>query len=240
MKTLFIAHRGYAKKERENTVPAFRNAANDNYAYGIETDVHQTADGVLIISHDANVTRVSGGMDNTNLEEASYDVVSKIRLPGLDGIVRDDLYIPRLYEYIDICKAGKKKAVCELKQLFSLEKIEEIVNLFKEKQMLDDVIFISFIKENIVNVRKINKSLKIQLLLDKWSKEEIAFLLENRFDLDINFHSVDEKLVNLCHQHNIIVNCWTVNNKEDALRLANMGVDMITSDCLNAMILEEE
>lgn len=39
-----IAHRGVSGLERENTCAAFVAAGNRSY-YGIETDIHRTADG---------------------------------------------------------------------------------------------------------------------------------------------------------------------------------------------------
>src|SRR5437763_15808492 len=52
---LRIAHRGMPRRERENTLPSFA-AALAAGAQGIELDVHATADGVVVVHHDA-VTR---------------------------------------------------------------------------------------------------------------------------------------------------------------------------------------
>ena len=57
--TRIIAHRGLSGLERENTCAAFIAAANRSY-YGIETDVHVTADGKYILIHDDDTTRVAG------------------------------------------------------------------------------------------------------------------------------------------------------------------------------------
>jgi phosphatidylglycerol phospholipase C len=45
-----IAHRGYKAKYPENSILAF-DAAVDIGAHAIETDVHLTADGVVVMSH---------------------------------------------------------------------------------------------------------------------------------------------------------------------------------------------
>ena len=52
-----VAHRGLSGIELENTCAAFVAAGNRDY-WGIETDVHQTADGKYIIFHDDNTGRV--------------------------------------------------------------------------------------------------------------------------------------------------------------------------------------
>ena len=52
--TWIIAHRGAAATARENTVAAFR-AARDLGADGVELDVRRSADGVLVVHHDATL-----------------------------------------------------------------------------------------------------------------------------------------------------------------------------------------
>lgn len=45
-----IAHRGFKERFPENTMAAFRGAV-DAGAHAIETDVHLTKDGVVVLSH---------------------------------------------------------------------------------------------------------------------------------------------------------------------------------------------
>ncbi|KAL2206135.1 PLC-like phosphodiesterase [Sarocladium strictum] len=54
-----IAHRGYKAKYPENSILAF-DAAVDIGAHAIETDVHLTADGVVVMSHDPTGKRCFG------------------------------------------------------------------------------------------------------------------------------------------------------------------------------------
>ena len=61
-----IAHRGLSGIERENTAAAFVAAGNHSY-FGIETDVHRTADGKYIIIHDDVTGRVA--VDNYPVEQ---------------------------------------------------------------------------------------------------------------------------------------------------------------------------
>ena len=48
---LIYAHRGNSSVYPENTMSAFRSAV-DLGVHGIETDVHMTKDGILVITHD--------------------------------------------------------------------------------------------------------------------------------------------------------------------------------------------
>jgi len=59
--TLNVAHRGGALIAPENTLAAFRIAIADCAADMLELDVHQTRDGVLVVSHDPTLDRCTDG-----------------------------------------------------------------------------------------------------------------------------------------------------------------------------------
>lgn len=54
-----IAHRGYKAAFPENSMAAFRSAV-DIGAHAIETDLHLSRDGVVVLSHDASLKRCFG------------------------------------------------------------------------------------------------------------------------------------------------------------------------------------
>src|SRR2546426_332500 len=57
---LVIAHRGASAAAPENTLAAFRLAA-DLGADAVELDVRRTVDGQLVVIHDASVDRTTDG-----------------------------------------------------------------------------------------------------------------------------------------------------------------------------------
>lgn len=54
-----LAHRGFARDAPENTLPAFAAALEIGADY-LETDVRASADGVAVLSHDADLFRLTG------------------------------------------------------------------------------------------------------------------------------------------------------------------------------------
>ncbi|MCJ1254660.1 hypothetical protein MMC24_002475 [Lignoscripta atroalba] len=71
-----IAHRGYKAKHPENTMGAFRGAVNVG-AHALETDIHLSKDGVVVISHDATLKRCYGKDDK--IIDCSWDYLSTLR-----------------------------------------------------------------------------------------------------------------------------------------------------------------
>ena len=231
--TKMIAHRGLSGIERENTCPAFVAAGNRSY-YGIETDVHVTADGKFVIIHDSTTARVSGNTVKINVEESSWEEIGKVVFPDKDGsFIRSDIRVPLLAEYVTICKKYGKKCVLELKGVFSEENLKKLVSEITELGYLDSVIFISFERENCIGIRELLPDNKVQFLTDSSVNSElIDFLIKNKLDLDIAHGRLDEDKVKLLHEKGIIVNCWTCDSKERAEELVRMGVDFITTNIL--------
>ena len=80
---LAIAHRGGASEAPENTMPAFNHAVSLGYRY-LETDVHVTADGILIAFHDDRLDRVT---DRTGLiAEMPWSEVRQAKVDGREPI----------------------------------------------------------------------------------------------------------------------------------------------------------
>ena len=218
---LMVAHRGVSGIECENTNAAFVAAANRSY-FGIETDVHATADGKYVLFHDDNTERVSGV--NMVVEESKWEDLRALRLHEKDGTEREDLVIPQLVDYIKICKKYGKVAVLELKNRFRYEQIAEMVDIIKGEDYLERVIFISFSFDNLVDLRRIAPGQAAQFLTGHLTDEVIDSISEHKFDLDV-------KHVEL-HSRNITVNCWTCDSPERAAELIAMGVDQITTNIL--------
>ena len=229
-KPLMVAHRGVSGLETENTCAAFVAAGNRSY-YGIETDVHKTADGKYVVFHDDTTGRLAE--ENVTIEQTPYETLRSMPLRQKDGnFGRSDLRIANLQEYIGICKNYEKIAVLELKNHFEKADVIEIGKIIERLGYLDSVTFISFDFENLVYVKEIYPNQPVQFLTGSCDRQLAERLAAYKMDLDIRFDGVNPELMGWCRELGIKVNCWTVDRVEDARAMADMGVAYITSNIL--------
>ena len=229
-KALAVAHRGLSGIEAENTNSAFVAAGNRSY-YGIETDIHRTADGKFVVNHDGNLKRVGG--EEIEVEKTDLKDLQAVVLFDKDGTKgREDLRPCTLENYISICKKYEKHCVLELKSEFTDEETEAFIDIIKKQDYLEHVTFISFVYEDLVKVRKILPNQSVQYLFSKFTDEVKERLARDRFDVDVYYKSLTKDIVKALHKFGLVVNCWTVDDKEAAEDLAKWGVDYITTNIL--------
>lgn len=228
--TRVIAHRGLSGIETENTNAAFVAAGNRSY-YGIETDIHRTADGKFVVIHDIDLKRVAG--EDINVEKNSLSDLQNIVLFDRDGGKdRVDLRPSSLQNYISICKKYEKHCVLELKSGFSWEETVRFIDIIKEYEYLDKVTFISFNYENLVKVRSVLPKQSVQFIFLKFTKEIIDRLIADKIDAAVYYKALDKKIIDVLHKAGLKINCWTVDEKEVAEQLVGWGIDYITTNIL--------
>ena len=227
-----VAHRGLSGIETENSNLAFTAAGQRTY-YGIETDVHVTSDGQFIIIHDDITGRVS--QMNIPVEGSTFEELRKIRLNDReDGVMREDIMLPTLDDYIKICRRYGKTCVLELKNHMEEKYIAGIIDVIKARDYIDNVIFISFDFENCKTVRRLLPDQRVMFLCGELNDDWMKAMHDLKIDVDIMYHFLlnDPWYMESFKKYGIKVNCWTVDSKEDAEKLAALGVDYITSNIL--------
>ncbi|GAA5227528.1 glycerophosphodiester phosphodiesterase [Paeniglutamicibacter antarcticus] len=76
---LAFSHRGFAPDGEENTVKAFAAAHRLGFKY-LETDVHASKDGVLMVYHDDDLLRLAG--DRRKVSDCTWAELSELRVAG--------------------------------------------------------------------------------------------------------------------------------------------------------------
>lgn len=225
-----VAHRGLSGIELENTLPAFVAAANRSY-FGIETDVYKVADGKYVLSHDNTSARISE--TNVSIPDSTYEDLKKINLLDKhDRKPRTDLHYCLLDEYVRVMKRYGKIGVLELKMNFSKEEVIEIIDIIKQEDYLDGIIFISFHFEPLAHIRSLLPEHPIQYLAWEINENIINKIVTHKMDLDVNLRAVTEENVKLLHEKGVKINVWTVDDPDTAHKLAKWNVDYITSNIL--------
>lgn len=232
---LVLAHRGANKVAPQNTLPAFQKAIQLN-ADGIETDVHLCKDGEIVICHNYTVDATSNG-------KGSIDEMTFAQLRELDfgSYFSDDFKgttLPTLAELLTLVK-NMKLINIEIK---SPQKdndlvkrvVEEVYNFGVEKNS----IISCFNPECIRQVKEIDDNLKTALLYedDELGNEIMTFGVA-KYCQQLNADAahphrnlITHKEVLELHNLGIAVNPWTVNLKEDIIRLTNWGCDALITD----------
>lgn len=229
-RTKIYGHRGTGLYAPENTMEAFC-MAYDMGADGIELDVQMTKDGYLVVAHDEEISRVSDGtgfIKDYYLDELRNFHFNKNH-PKYKGAK-----IPLLEEVLDYFKQKNFLFNIELKNgMFPYTGMEEkVLQMVKDRGMLDRVIFSSFNHKSMVVLRGLEKKVQVAFLL--FDKLVYISYYIKEYGVDI-VHPVwyqlnEEGLLEELHQDGIMVNVWTVDSGKEIRRLCDMGVDGIITN----------
>ncbi len=110
-----ISHRGEHLHHPENTMPAFAEAVRVGADY-IEVDVRTTADGKLVLMHDATVDRTTNGKGE--IAKTTFD---EVRALDAGGGAR----VPTFDEALDYAR-GKINVYVDVKQVTAADLVEHI------------------------------------------------------------------------------------------------------------------
>ncbi len=229
-KTKMIAHRGLSGLEKENTMAAFIAAGARSY-FGIECDIHPTIDKKYAVVHDDDLIRLADNeavVRNTKLND-----LQKIYLiDNFDHIKKAHLVIPSLEQYIANCIKYQKICVIEYKHLFTTDDLYKVVDIVQSYNYLENTIFISFIMENLINIRKKHSTIKLQFLTNKFDEDIFEKCKTYKLDYDVQFAALTKEIISRFHKAGLEVNCWVVDKPDDAKRLIDWDVDYITTNIL--------
>lgn len=230
---LLFAHRGFSGKYPENSPLAFQKVIEETNCDGIESDVHITKDGQLVIFHDASVERTSNGtgfIKDKTFEEMLQLDIGAWKSPDFAG-----QHVWTLGQLLDFCKENKLLLNMELKnyEIFydGLEKM--VIDEICARQMQDQVFLSSFNHISMQACKEINTEIKTGLLYDKPFLDIDKYIERSNAD---NMHprymllQYQPELVDLYHSRGMNVNTWTVNDEENMRDMISRGVDLIISN----------
>jgi glycerophosphoryl diester phosphodiesterase len=230
-----LAHRGGAlhtpNLQRENTIPAFREAVRLGFRY-LETDVHATADGVLVAFHDDVLDRVTDG--SGPIAAASAADLRRVRTPAGDAI-------PTLVEVIEEFPDANLNI-----DVKSVGAIAPLVETLRAMDVLDRVCVGSFSERRLRAVRSaLGPRLATALgqvgivgarfapgLLTRvvHSSAPVAQIPVRHLVRGRTVELVTPALVDRLHTLGKHLHVWTIDDAEQMHRLLDLGVDGIVTD----------
>ncbi|MFK7894339.1 MAG: glycerophosphodiester phosphodiesterase [Myxococcota bacterium] len=222
-----IAHRGASGDCPENTLPAFERAIEQS-ADMIETDLHLSRDGVVVIHHDADLERLgrAGEIRDLTAEE----------LFGLDAAPTADVEakMPTLLELLD--GFGERMEFnLELKvgSHAPYEGMEAIVvEAVKERGLLPRMLFSSFDDGVLERVRALSAEARIAVLASPRAPLGLLKRAHRVRAEAVNPHisMVTKRMVRSAHAASLRVFPYTANEEKEMRRLIQCGVDGIITN----------
>ena len=225
--TRFIAHRGLSSRFYQNSEKAFLAAAESPFFYGIETDVWFTKDNKWVCCHDNNPFADK----SVSISEITYEEATKLPM-NLNKMgsckIEGESYICGMERYLEICKAGGKVPVIELKFIPKKDQLKELTDIVDGIVGLDNAIFISFHFVNLARMRAMNPKIRMQVL-GRYPTSGRAYLKKG-YDVDLLFTYCTSFLIRKAHKLGHEVNLWTINRLGIAKYFMRLGVDYITTN----------
>jgi glycerophosphoryl diester phosphodiesterase len=231
------AHRGGAALWPENSLLAFRNALALGVDF-LETDVHLTADGEVVILHDPTLDRTTTGAGP--LAQRRLADLASLRLRAADGTPTDER-VPTLGQLLDLLAPSRARLLLEIKvdaarrPYAGIE--EKVLELVRARGLAARVLIMAFQPDTLRRVRALDATIPTVLLINKarMEREGATTVVQEARDvrashLAIDHRAIDAATVAAARAAGLVLGAWTVNTESDLRRMIDLRVDVIISD----------
>ena len=225
-----LAHRGLAVEAPENTMLAFVTALSRGASY-LELDVHASSDGVAVVSHDPDLTRVAG-------REGSVGDLTMDQLRSID--LGSGQNFCSLAEVLDAFADARLNI-----DIKAASAVQPTVDAILEAGASDRVLVTSFSERRRAAAVKQLPGVATSASAPVFVAALIAAKLglspvARRLLRDIDALQVPEtasgirvttpRIIRRFHSAGVEIHVWTVNERADMARLLALGVDGIITD----------
>jgi glycerophosphoryl diester phosphodiesterase len=240
-----FAHRGGSLLWPENTMVAFRGAVEMGYRY-IETDLHATRDGVLVLIHDDTLERTTDGSgfvwEHTLEQLKRFDAAYHFSPDGGRTYPHrgQGVTVPTLEQALEAFPEVRINVEIKQEQPPAVEAVVEFI----EKRGLQERLLVASARDRVVNEFRRRSGGRVATSAAK--AEALRFWLASRLRLErllriqydalqvpARFASltvVDRRFVEAAHKRSLQVHVWTVDEPGEMRRLLGLGVDGLMSD----------
>lgn len=205
---LIIGHRGAAGHLHENTMPSFRKALELG-AGGLELDVRITADAKLVVVH---ASLVSGHVVQNSPYADIRTVSNGCEIPLLEDVLAE--FGRRTYLDIELKAPGFE---------------ESAIAMLEKHCDWNQTVLSSFHPQTLTKARQINSELPLGYIYNRTQDEGVRHNCPVEIIIP-QFRLVSRDLIANAHSEGLKVFAWTVNDRAEAARLMEFGVDGLISD----------
>ncbi|WP_231713413.1 glycerophosphodiester phosphodiesterase family protein [Arthrobacter sp. zg-Y769] len=232
-----LAHRGFSPDGYENTLPAFRAAAELGISY-LETDVRTSRDGVLMAFHDETVDRISGGALG-KISELTRKELDEVLVGGAERIPTFEELLtewPRMRLNVDIKDAAGAALLAALIEKHSAHD-RVLVASFSDARRLRALRRLarpaaSSAGSTLTAVLRLLAPLGAARILARAGRFQCVQVPLRFGPIPV----VTPGFVRSCHRAGIQVHVWTINDAPTMNRLLDLGVDGIVSDRADILV----
>lgn len=229
-KTQIQAHRGASYLAPENTFSSFRLALEEN-ADWIELDIHQSADGHLVVMHDETLSRTSNG--SGFIKSKTREELSNLDCGSWFSEEFKGEKIPFLEEVLIWGKQHQMKFNIELKagSRFYHGIEENLLSLLAQTEMTSQVLISSFDHYALHFLRQLHSEVKTGMLytaslFEPWNyAKKIGVQALHPY-----FVTVDPILLRGASEHGLLLNPYTVDDEAAMVKLLEAGVNSIITN----------
>jgi len=235
---LILGHRGAKNYAPENTLAAFTLAMQQG-ADGVELDVKLSADGVVIVHHDATVERTTNG--SGKVAQLSFKQLRELDAGSFFSEKFRGEKIPALDEVFETL--GQRAIINVELTNYSTPRdalVAKTCDIIRDQGLQSRVIFSSFFASNLKKAARLLPEVPRGLLAlggfpGIWARS-FGFNFGDYRATHPYLSDVTHEQVQRVHRLHRKINVWTVNGEEDLQRLLGWGVDgIITDDPLTAV-----
>ncbi len=238
---LIVAHRGASYAAPENTLPSFLLAFKEGADF-IEGDFWLTEDGKIVCIHDKQTSRTAPHQTNMNVMKSTYKEMGSLDFGNWKNKKYVDTRISLLEDLLGIIPKGKGIFI-EIKDPRK-KFIKELKNILQSSKFPSTFVrIISFDPQVIANAKKVFPEIKAYWIFEwlfngdcKNMKSVLSKLLTTlqmigADGIDMNFSkAISEKLICEIHNNGYDFVLYDVNTPDDALKMAMLNVDAITTN----------
>ena len=226
---VIFAHRGASAQAPENTLAAFQLALEQG-ADAIELDAKLSADGHVVVIHDATLDRTTG--EHGRVKDMSLAELRALNAGSFFSSRFSTEKIPMLEEVFEAL--GKRLFINVELTNYSTPRdhlVESVCLLVKKFNLQKQVLFSSFYASNLSRARSYLPDVPCGLLalnglLGAWARS-FGFAFGKYAALHLNLKDATREQIQRVHRLKGRVHVWTVNPEADIRRLLGWGVDGI-------------